>query len=207
MTDQEIKKAKELSGNVKALFGSPKMKPVRVHKKVSPMFEYLKTPEKKTIADYVPQKELVYETPESIASKLNSLPEALGVHVIKGLPNPEDLIPLVIEALKNLKGNERLDISHIRNGEQLASLANKKFDMNDQRWHGGGSGGTTNRDVFTTTDNQTVFTATKTVKTDSQVFESGTLMNPTADYTVSGSTLTLTVGVPAGTIVTWYYNV
>lgn len=38
----------------------------------------------------------------------------------------------IVDALKTLKGNDRLDISNIRNGEQLA-----RFNMNDQRWHGG----------------------------------------------------------------------
>lgn len=47
---------------------------------------------------------------------------------------------LVITEIKKLRGNDRLDISNIRNGEQLARLANasKKIDFSDQRWHGGG---------------------------------------------------------------------
>ncbi len=48
----------------------------------------------------------------------------------------------VRDKLASLKGNERLDISSIKNGEALASLASKaskKFDMNDQRWNGSGT--------------------------------------------------------------------
>lgn len=47
----------------------------------------------------------------------------------------------VIEGIKKLKGNDRLDISSLRNGDQLAFLLGKgkqKIDFNDQRWHGGG---------------------------------------------------------------------
>lgn len=49
-------------------------------------------------------------------------------------PEPKD----VISEIKKLKGNERIDISHIRNGEQLAILATQKINFNDQRWHGSG---------------------------------------------------------------------
>lgn len=76
----------------------------------------------------------------------------------------------------------------------------------------GGSGATVNRDVFLATNNQTVFTSTKTVTADQQVTESGSTMTPantagaTVDYTVSGNVLTLSVGVPAGTIVIWWYT-
>lgn len=50
----------------------------------------------------------------------------------------------VITEIKKLKGNDRLDISNIRNGEQLAqalagvSTINKKLNTLDERWHGGG---------------------------------------------------------------------
>lgn len=44
----------------------------------------------------------------------------------------------VIEHLKSLKGNDRLDISHLRNGEHLARLVGKqKANDGDLRWHGG----------------------------------------------------------------------
>ena len=52
----------------------------------------------------------------------------------------EIIIKEVIARLKNIKGNDRLDISHIRNAHQLAgkNMSSKKLDMSDQRWHGGG---------------------------------------------------------------------
>lgn len=52
-------------------------------------------------------------------------------------PDPRD----VIEKIKSLKGNDRLDISALRNGERLAQLVTstgKKLAEIDQRWHGGG---------------------------------------------------------------------
>lgn len=49
------------------------------------------------------------------------------------------LVSLVIRELKSLKGNDRLDITNIKNGENLAIAAAKpRIDMNDMRWHGGG---------------------------------------------------------------------
>jgi len=60
-----------------------------------------------------------------------------GLHGMDGKnPEPKE----VIAEIKKLKGNDRIDISNIRNGEQLASAASKLqgIDFNDQRWHGGG---------------------------------------------------------------------
>lgn len=51
----------------------------------------------------------------------------------------KQLTSLVLKELKNLKGNDRLDISNIKNGEVLAMAASKpRIDMNDMRWHGAG---------------------------------------------------------------------
>lgn len=75
-------------------------------------------------------------TPQEIASKLNSLPKALGAHTIKDLPSIT--AKEIIQELKSLKGNDRIDISNIRNGEQLSRIS-QRIDMNDMRWHGGGS--------------------------------------------------------------------
>lgn len=60
------------------------------------------------------------ETPEALASKLNTLKEAIEPAVIKDFPTVQN----IIEALKKLKGNDRLDISAIRNSEQLLSRKN-----------------------------------------------------------------------------------
>lgn len=46
------------------------------------------------------------------------------------------LASLVIKEIKALKGDNRLDITNIRNGEQLAIKANRKEP--DQRYHGAG---------------------------------------------------------------------
>lgn len=75
--------------------------------------------------------------------------------------------------------------------------------------HGGtpSTGSATQRDVFVATNNQTVFIASKTVKSDIQVSESGTILTPTTDYINTTTTLTLAVGVPAGTVIIWYYNI
>lgn len=71
--------------------------------------------------------------------------------VLAKIPKPENgkdginpaidlVVSATIKALKELKGNDRIDVSNIRNGEQLAALLNrKKIDTNDLRWHGGGA--------------------------------------------------------------------
>lgn len=80
--------------------------------------------------------------PEEIAAKLNELDGAIDGKAIRGFSTKEQ----VVEHIKALKGNDRIDISNIRNGEALqAAIQNRKsgsggFDMSDQRWHGGGSG-------------------------------------------------------------------
>lgn len=57
-----------------------------------------------------------------------------------------------MKEIKNLKGGERLHISDLQGGDQIAMAVAKSangsrgsggFDMNDQRWHGSGGGGGT----------------------------------------------------------------
>lgn len=60
--------------------------------------------------------------------------------------NIELIVTEVLNKIKSLKGNDRIDISAIRNSEQiLGKIASQpkgekleKLDMSDQRWHGGG---------------------------------------------------------------------
>jgi hypothetical protein len=89
------------------------------------------------------KKEVVRETvrdnkmsPMDIAEKLNTLESSLDSKVISNLP----IVPTakeIVDEIRSLKGNDRLDISNIRNGENLASAA-QKINTLDQRWHGGG---------------------------------------------------------------------
>src|SRR3990167_4948931 len=58
-------------------------------------------------------------------------------------------------------------------------------------------------DTYTSTNNQTVFTASTTVIADFQVFVNGSLQTPSTDYSVTGDTLTLASGIPSGVIVVW----
>lgn len=65
--------------------------------------------------------------------------------------NLKHLAGLVIKEIKNLRGGDKLDITDLRNGEQIAMAVAKAnnpargsggFDMSDQRWHGAGKGDT-----------------------------------------------------------------
>ena len=60
-------------------------------------------------------------------------------------------------------------------------------------------------DVFTATNNQTVFNASKTVTAGLYLSVNGIIQTPGVDYTVTGNAATLTAGVPAGTVVVWQY--
>lgn len=60
-------------------------------------------------------------------------------------------------------------------------------------------------DQFTSTNNQTVFTASQTVIADFIFVVNQAVQMPTFDYNVSGNTATLTTGIPAGLQVLWIY--
>ncbi len=78
--------------------------------------------------------EIKEPSPQDIVNKINTLPGSIAPETVRDLATHES----TLEFIKSRKGNDRIDISQIRNGEQLARLANKKSDMSDQRWHGGG---------------------------------------------------------------------
>ena len=61
------------------------------------------------------------------------------------------------------------------------------------------------RDQFTSTNNQTQFTASTTVVADWQLVVNGVIQAPSFDYTVAGNIATLTTGIPAGLQVLWFY--
>lgn len=70
------------------------------------------------------------------------------------IPDIEEIAKKTVEVIKGLKGNDRIDISNIKNSEQFL-YGKGKIDMNDQRWHGGGSGNMFNN-VLTITSSTTL---------------------------------------------------
>jgi hypothetical protein len=60
-------------------------------------------------------------------------------------------------------------------------------------------------DTFTSTNNQTVFTASTTPAATLYLSINGSIQTPSSDYTVSGSTATLASGIPSGNVVLWAY--
>lgn len=173
MTKEEIQRAKTLSSAVASIGKAPK--PI-----VCPFSSYSSSPE----------KQFIFETPESIAGKLNSLPAgSLGHHLIKEPLTAKD----VIDALRKLEGNDRLDISNIRNGENLARSAQRQnFDMNDQRWHGGG-GSSTGTPVTgeVVAGLGTTFTLAFTPKAGTlALYGQGQRLYLSTDYTISGAVIT-----------------
>jgi hypothetical protein len=62
-----------------------------------------------------------------------------------------------------------------------------------------------NTDVFTSTNGQTVFTASQNVAYTIYLSINGSIQTPNVDYTVAGGVATLTNGIPSGNIVVWVY--
>lgn len=121
-----------------------------------PDFEYLPSPKKQIVKGKEKSftEKIVYvESPapvgppgkdgrDGIDGKDAIFDMEMVLQKVREIIPPQITVEDVIKAIKSLKGNDRIDISNIRNGEQLASLAHKAsggFNMNDQRWHGGGS--------------------------------------------------------------------
>ncbi len=69
----------------------------------------------------------------------------------------------------------------------------------------GGIAGLMQTDTFTATNNQTIFTATKTVGYTMYLSLNGAIQTPSSDYSVTSGVATLTNGVPSGTVVVWLY--
>lgn len=53
-------------------------------------------------------------------------------------------------------------------------------------------------DAFTSTNGQTTFTATKNIAFMIYVSVNGSIQRPSTDYTISGSNVVLTSGIPSG---------
>lgn len=115
----------------------------------------------KTWVDFGEQKDLAQETAEQTAAKLNTLENAIDSKVIKGLPKEFDIKDFVKEL--KIGGKHQLEMRDIK-GARL-DRPNGGFNMNDQRWHGGGgsSGGTgTVTNVSSANADATVATTTTT---------------------------------------------
>lgn len=120
-------------------------------------------PTAEEVALKIKPSEYTPETPEEIVAKINSLEGSIKAEAIMGLPAIEEIIKAVIEVIKKDKLIELRDIK----GARLDTPGKQKFDMNDQRWHGGGSsGGTSGLTLVTVTgtinDSNVTFTAAST---------------------------------------------
>jgi len=105
------------------------------------------------------------DTANGIAAKLNTLSSAVDSKVIRGLPTIEGLI----SELKNPKSKNRLGLKDIQG-----------INMNDQRWHGGGSGGmnTVVHDTTLTGTGTTASPLSINVLHDDTLSGNGTLADP-----------------------------
>jgi len=166
--------------------------------------------------DGKPGKDGSSDTPEEIASKLNTLKEVLDVSIIKGVPSIQSLV-------KELKtGKNRLEAKDILNMPAKGPL--------DQRWHGAGissvvhdstlsGSGTASSPLSVVSgsanfaDNEIVSGATNTftlahtpISGSQHVYGNGQRLTPGAgnDYTISGAVITTTNPFSAGQILADY---
>lgn len=142
MNQDEYKRAEELSKRV-AKFGKSAPAKKETPKKnsldfINNLSGFEKKKDKFESKIIIPTKIYERDTPEEIVNKINTLEGAIEYKAISGAPT----IIEIIDAIRNLKGNDRIDISNIRNGENLARIASNGFNMNDQRWHGSGTSST-----------------------------------------------------------------
>lgn len=124
---------------------------------------------------YTPQRGIDYFTQEDIneiiKEVLKKATPIKGVHFNDGidgkdaeLPDVEQLVKLAVKQIKELKGNDRIELTSIRNGEQIARALNYPKvkgvlkDMpdslleGDQRWGGGGDTVVAGTDITITTN-------------------------------------------------------
>lgn len=115
---------------------------------------------------------------------------------VERLINKDEIANYVFEFIKGLKGNNRLDISNIRNGEQLASMAAKAsrasggFNMNDQRWHGASNN--------TSSSGYTILQTTGTIDDTNVSFP---FISLPKEIVINGSSY-----IPTGGAYTWTWN-
>jgi cytochrome c-type biogenesis protein CcmE len=67
--------------------------------------------------------------------------------------------------------------------------------------------GSMQSDIFTSTNSQVAFTASKTVAYTFLFSVNGSIQTPNSDYTVSGNILTLASGIPSGCACVWVYSI
>lgn len=120
----------------------------------------------------------------------------------------KQLASLVVREIKSLKGNQKLSISDLQNGDEIAfALAKAKnkssgsdgFDMSDQRWHGGGGTSTfyTNAVSGTIDSANRVFTVPTTISSALALYLANSVYQPGTDFIASGTTITMTVAPDA----------
>lgn len=117
---------------------------------------------------------------------------------------PLDYKGLAGTVVEHIRDGKMLDISHIRNGERIAQLANKKLDFSDMRWHGSG-GSSSGTAVYNETPSGLVNGANVTY-TLSNIPTSTTLrlyagqrQTINQDFTLSGLTITFLIAPMPGT--------
>jgi hypothetical protein len=114
----DYKKINSLSREV-ASFKEPKRKaPPKVSQTTFPAIR----PRPVSIQLAAPEKEYVFESPQSLVQKINMLEGALDPRVIRDFPTIDRLV-------RELKSKKLL---------QTQDIKGMPLNMNDQRWHGGG---------------------------------------------------------------------
>ncbi len=145
------------------------------------------------------------DTAEQIVDKLNTLEEVLEYKVLKGVPTIKE----IVEEMKKLPLDERLDISDIKNWNQPAK------GRLDQRWHGAGGGSLSTNGIpiqeipMGAIDGiNNVFTLSQIPKANTLLLVRGgvTMFTLTRDYIISNKTISLTLAPPMGVTLVASYS-
>lgn len=137
MHKDDLNKAKELSAKLASLGMKGKPIPKKVKSPQPKNLEFLNR-----LTGVVAKQPKEEKVPEPV--KVVALPDPTPEILAKVLSELADKLPTAESIVEEIKTGKLLDISNIRNGENLAYLAqshrnqNKKEDMTDMRWHGGG---------------------------------------------------------------------
>ncbi len=122
------------------------------------------------------------------------------------LPEVDALITAVIDEIKKKRS---IDVSHLRNSEQITGAIGKlkKLDMNDQRWHGGGMSSSKFISGEVVAGSGTTWTLAHVPRLFLGLYAQGQrLSTARGDYTISGKDITTVQPWNAGDLEADYYK-
>ncbi len=171
----------------------------------------------KTRAQRKVMKMMFAQKPDLLADEVFKLQDSM--EEMKKIPEakveapknePLDYKGLAGVVAEHIRDGKLLDISHIRNGERIAQLANRKLDFSDMRWHGSGGSSIS---VFNETpsglinDSNTIFILANAPTSGTlRLYNGGVRLTENQDFTLTGLTITFVIAPMTGANLLADYN-